>query len=95
MLFFVVSHGGCGAKGEDRKSYWWRNFLSLNLIKPYDFLNSYSNFLVGNGLTSPFWNSNWTGRGILKDCFLLLFSVSQLQVVTVAHMGGWHNGVWV
>lgn len=62
--------------------------MSMDLDKTAD-------FSVGNRRIPSFWHSFWTCKGILKDLFPLLHLVSYLQIVFVAHMGGWNNGVWV
>ncbi|XP_058733550.1 uncharacterized protein LOC131605180 [Vicia villosa] len=51
-------------------------------------------FFVGNGYNIPFWHSFWKEEGILKLLYHVLFSVSELQDVSIAAVGGWRNGVW-
>ncbi|XP_058726432.1 uncharacterized protein LOC131597777 [Vicia villosa] len=86
-----VAHGGALRKGEETSSHWWRDIVSL---EPKDFFITNCFFSVGNGSTTSFWHSNWNSRGILKDAYPLLYSLSSLKDVSVDLMGCSRDDSW-
>ncbi|XP_058775378.1 uncharacterized protein LOC131649643 [Vicia villosa] len=75
-------------------SVWWSDLLAIDRKLPNNFLGENLFFRIGNGFTTSFWHSAWLKEGPIKLLFPSLFSLSRLQDVSIAGMGGWSNGVW-
>ncbi|XP_058783485.1 uncharacterized protein LOC131658173 [Vicia villosa] len=75
-------------------SVWWKDLISIGNISVEDPLVVNSRIAIGNGCTTPFWESCWIDDLTLKVRFPRLYSVSSLKRVAVACMGGWVDGIW-
>ncbi|MCH85824.1 ribonuclease H protein [Trifolium medium] len=91
------SHHG-GHEDEFRvASSWWKNILLL--WAPFDSTSDWFSEsvikVIGNGLTTSFWNDSWIGDDPLKVCFPRHYQVSVQRVVMVRNLFSWVGEVWV
>jgi hypothetical protein len=58
-------------------SSWWKNIVALNNLEGSNnwFVDAVK-CKVGNGMSTPFWTSNWIGDAPLSMVFPRLFSLS-------------------
>ncbi|XP_058775875.1 uncharacterized protein LOC131650166 [Vicia villosa] len=73
---------------------WWKDIVSLGRNSHKDAVVNKCRTCLGNGFTTSSWHSLWIGKVSLKDYFPSLFSMSQLQEVSVGAMRGWTVDGW-
>ncbi|XP_058783249.1 uncharacterized protein LOC131657919 [Vicia villosa] len=85
-----------GGSEEKRKMHWAR----YADVKLRAFMVSRTKLRIGqsrcgNGHSIFFWHALWLKKVILKDIFPNIYSISQLQDVSIGAMGGWIDGRWL
>lgn len=75
-------------------SSWWKDLIGISRNCREDAIEKNYSFDIGRGYITSFWYARWLNEVILKDCFPMLFSISKLQSVSFACMGGWDRGEW-
>ncbi|GAU37021.1 hypothetical protein TSUD_207270 [Trifolium subterraneum] len=67
-----------------KTSIWWKDMVNIGETFGYDWFQSNTRIIVGNGNNIAFWTNRWLGNNVLSDLFPNLFDKEAFKDAKVA-----------